>query len=234
VGKIFKHWRDRRVWLAVWPICMSFIPLGIAFGVLAQKLNFSPWEVLGLSTIVYAGSAQFIGVSMISGGFSMLSIVLTTFVVNLRHFLFSSTLAPYFKESSKSFISLFTYGLTDEAFAVNIREFGVGNWSHHQSLMVNFIIWLTWVSATVFGAVAGEWLAIDLEVIGFGLTAMFIGLWSFYLQQKPFVVVGFLGGFLAVLLYPFVSYKLHLVGAAVIAATIGCIWECRGEGGLDE
>lgn len=225
-------WGERRIWAVVWPVCISFLPIGIAFGVMAQKLNFSPWEVLGLSVIVFAGSSQFIGIAMISGGFSIFSVILTTFIVNLRHFLFSSTLAPYFGKTSKKFLCAFAYGITDESFALNIGEFTKGDWTPDQAIKVNFILWATWAIATVSGSIAGEWLPINLDVVGYALTAMFVGLWSFYLSYRPFIFIGFLGGVLAVIFYPFVSYKLHLVAAAMTAATVGCVYEMyeKGEG----
>ena len=227
----FEKWTDRRIWRAIWPICLSFIPIGMAFGVLARKLGFSSLEVAAFSIIVFAGSAQFIGISMIAGGFSLISVVLTTFVVNLRHFLFSSTLAPYFKEAPRSLIPFFTYGLTDESFAVNIREFERGDWSHGQAMRVNVLTWATWLASTLSGAVLGEWVTIDLAVVGYALTAMFIGLWSFYLHHGPFIIVGILSGIIAISLAPFVGFKLYVVAGAIIAATLGCIWECRQKGG---
>lgn len=223
-------WGDKRIWSIVWPVCISFLPIGIAFGVMAQKQNFSPWEVLGFSVIVFAGSAQFIAIAMMSGGFSVFSIVLTTFVVNLRHFLFSSTLAPYFGNTSKKFLCFFAYGITDESFALNIGEFRKKEWTPEQALKVNYILWATWVIATVSGSIAGEWLPLNLDVVAYALTAMFVGLWSFYLSYRPFIVIGFLGGILAVIFFPFVSYKLHLVTAAMTAATIGCLYEIYEKG----
>lgn len=224
---MLQGWFERRVWAVIWPVCLSFIPIGMAFGVLARKLGFSSLEVLGFSVIVYAGSAQFIAISMIAGGFSLISVVVTTFIVNLRHFLFSSTLAPHFKNASRSVIPFFTYGLTDESFAVNIREFERGDWSYSQAFRVNILTWATWLLSTLSGAVLGEWVVIDLTVVGYALTAMFIGLWSFYLHHRPYIVVGILSGVLAVGLAPYIGYKLYVVSAAIIAATIGCIWECR-------
>ena len=66
---------------AGWPICLGYLPIGLAFGVLAQKAGLGPFEIGLMSLLVFAGSSQFIAVSMISSGSSILSIVMTTFIV---------------------------------------------------------------------------------------------------------------------------------------------------------
>lgn len=222
-----KKWFERRLWLLIWPLCMSFIPIGMAFGILAEKLGFSIWEVLGFSVLVFAGSAQFIAISMIAGGSSPMTVMLTTFVVNLRHFLFSSTLAPFFRKTSKPFLFGFAYGITDESFAVNIREFDQGDWSPEEAIRVNMITWFFWALSTVGGAWLGSWVTIDFSVIVYALTAMFIGLWSFYVHQRNYLVIGLLGGILALSFFPYLGYKLHIIVAAVLAATVGCFFEYR-------
>ena len=85
--------------LASGPVCLGYIPIGIAFGVLAQKAGFTPFETGLMSLIVFAGSSQFIAVSMFAAGAGAASIIATTFVVNLRHLLMSSSLSLFFRGS---------------------------------------------------------------------------------------------------------------------------------------
>jgi 4-azaleucine resistance transporter AzlC len=93
--------------VAAWPICLGYAPIGLAFGVLAEKAGLSPLEIGLMSVIVFAGSSQFIAVSMLAAGASALSIVATAFVVNLRHFLMSSALAVYLKNSDRKKLTFF-------------------------------------------------------------------------------------------------------------------------------
>ena len=86
---------------AAWPICLGYIPIGLAFGVLAQKAGLGAMEIFLMSLLVFAGSSQFIAVSMLDGGAALTSIILTTFTVNLRHLLMSSALAVYYEKSSR-------------------------------------------------------------------------------------------------------------------------------------
>ncbi len=89
-----KSSRPQRPWLqgmvqAV-PIVLGYIPVGFAYGVLAQKAGLSAFNTLLMSIIVYAGSAQLIAVGLVSSGLAPLSIIITTFIVNLRHMLMSA------------------------------------------------------------------------------------------------------------------------------------------------
>ena len=111
---------------AAWPICLGYFPIGLAFGVLAQKAGIGPLGVGLMSLLVFAGSAQFIAVSMLAQTAALTSIVLTTFLVNLRHLLMSSALSVYLRHSSWRFLCLFSHGITDESFAVNMTQFREG------------------------------------------------------------------------------------------------------------
>ena len=70
----FPHLREGAA--AAWPICLGYVPIGLAFGVLARNIGLSPWEIGLMSLLVYAGSAQFIAVSMLGGGSAAIPIIL--------------------------------------------------------------------------------------------------------------------------------------------------------------
>ena len=77
------------------PIILGYVPVGFAYGVLAQKSGLSGLNTLLMSALVYAGSAQLIAVGLFAAAVNPLAIVATTFIVNLRHLLMSAALAPY-------------------------------------------------------------------------------------------------------------------------------------------
>lgn len=79
--------------LAAWPICLGFVPIGLALGVLAQQAGLPAWAMAMMSVLVFAGSSQFICVAMLAAGAAAPSIILATLMVNLRHALMSSALA---------------------------------------------------------------------------------------------------------------------------------------------
>ncbi len=105
------------------PIAVGGIPFGLIYGVLALASGLPPLMALAMSPIVFAGSAQFIGVQLIGAGTPGLVIVLTAFVVNLRHALYSTSLAPQMKHLPRRWQLLLAYLLTDEAYAMTIIRY---------------------------------------------------------------------------------------------------------------
>ena len=104
------------------PILLGVVPFGMIYGVLAIGAGL-PWPVaFGMSSIVFAGSAQFVAVQLIGGGALWPVILLTTFVINLRHMLYSASLAPYLQTLGRPWRALLAYLLTDEAYAVIITR----------------------------------------------------------------------------------------------------------------
>jgi 4-azaleucine resistance transporter AzlC len=223
---------NREVVRAVWPIWLGYLPLGFAGGVLSQKVGLTPLEIGVMSLLVFAGSGQFIALAMMgSTGSSMSSIVMTTFIVNLRHLLYSSTLAQYLMRQSGKYLGVFAQGITDETFAVNFNKFSEiqSYWDPSKALGVNIMAHGCWIFSNVLGNVVGNVIVVDTALVSYTLTAMFIGLWSFHFLNKKLIWTGILGGVLALILSNYLDHKLHIVVATVLAASIGCIVESWGK-----
>jgi 4-azaleucine resistance transporter AzlC len=206
---------------AAWPICLGYFPIGLAFGVLAQKAGLSPFEIGLMSLLVFAGSSQFIAVSMLNGGAATLPIVMTTFVVNLRHLLMSSSLAVYLRSLRGGWLSLFAYGVTDESFAVNLTRFRNNNWDWRQAMVVNHVSNAVWIGSTVVGGRAGQFIPAGALGIDYALIAMFLCLLVFQLRGWLYVVTAMIAGLSAVVLSLLVPGNSYIVLASVLAATIG-------------
>ena len=206
---------------AAWPICIGYIPLGLAFGILAQKAGLDLFDVGIMSAIVFAGSSQFIAVSMLGTGAPTLSIVLATFAVNLRHVLMSSALAVHLHGVSRRFLSLFAYGVTDESFAVNIVRFREGGWHPYQALALNQAANFTWIASTVLGGYGGQFIAPGSFGIDYALSAMFLCLLVFQLRGRIHILTAILAGLLATaisILWPGNSF---VIIASLLGASLG-------------
>ena len=208
---------------AAWPICLGYIPVGLALGVLAQQANIPVWAVGLMSVLIFAGSAQFIGVAMLAAGASTFSIILTTFVVNMRHVLMSSALAVYLHGVNRWFLTLFAYGITDESFAVNMTRFRKGQWNRWNALIVNHLSNLVWVLSTVIGALVGQFIPQGAFGIDYALPGMFICLLVYQLQGKIYILTGILAGVISVTWYLLIPGNSYIVGASISAATLGFI-----------
>ena len=144
---------------------------------------------MGMSLFVFAGSAQFIAMGLVAAGTVWPMIVLTTFVVNFRHLLYTATLLPHLKKLPQSWQALLAFGLTDETFAV-----AVGRWrqpdgathKHWYQLGSMVFMYTNWNMCTIVGIVAGRMLQ---DIAGWGLdfamVAAFIGMVMPYLKDRP-------------------------------------------------
>lgn len=206
---------------AAWPICMAYIPLGMALGVLAQKAGFRPLEIGLMSVLVFAGSSQFVAVSMLSGGADVTAIGLTTFMINLRHVLMSSSLAVFLKGASPAFLSAFAYGVTDESFAVNIMRFRKGPWDRWSALTVNQCTNAAWVGSTIVGAYGGQYIPVGFMGIDYALSAMFISLLVLQLRGRLYFLTALISGAVSIgvaLIFPGNAY---VIAASLVGATAG-------------
>jgi 4-azaleucine resistance transporter AzlC len=216
---------------AAWPICLGYLPIGLAFGVLAAKGGFGPLAIGLMSLIVFAGSSQFIAVSMIDAGASATAVVFTTLMVNLRHLLMSSSLAVHLRGAGRLKLSLFAYGVTDESYAVNQVRFSGGDWDLDRALVLNQTANLAWFVGTVAGGVAGQLIPAGALGLDYALNAMFICLLVMQLGSRRKVMVALLSGALAVGLAPLLPGNLHVVAAAAAAAGAGVLVGRKGGSG---
>lgn len=206
---------------AAWPICLGYLPLGFAFGVLAQKAGLDLLDIALMSILVYAGSSQFIAVAMLSGAAAPASIILTTFVVNLRHLLMSSSLAVHLHGAGRRFLSVFAYGVTDESFAVNMAKFRDGGWNRYQALAVNQMSNFAWIGSTILGGYAGQSIPAGCYGIDYALSAMFLCLLTFQLRGRQYFLTAIISGAAAIGFALVVPGNGFVIMASLFGATAG-------------
>jgi 4-azaleucine resistance transporter AzlC len=213
--------------IGAWPICLGYFPIGMALGVLARQAGLTSLDIGLMSLLVFAGSAQFIAVAMIGEGASVLSIILTTFVVNSRHLLMSSSLAPHLYGVRRSFLALLAYGVTDESYAINMTRFRLGGWDRWRALVLHHTANTTWFIASVTGALAGSLIPQGAFGIDFALPAMFLALLVYQLQTRIHVITAMIAVVVSVVCYQIIPGDGYAVIAAVVAATCGYLLERR-------
>ncbi|WP_323002127.1 AzlC family ABC transporter permease [Denitromonas sp.] len=207
------------------PLMIGTLPFGVIYGTTAVAAGLSPLAALAMSVIVFAGSAQFIAVSLISGGAALPVIWLTTFVVNLRHALYSATVHPAAQGWGLRWRALVAFWLTDEVFAViEKRLMERGN----EALLPYalgagggfYLNWLTWTAA-------GAWLGQQFpDLAGWGLDfamiATFAAMVAPQLRASTPVVVALAAGTTAWLARG-LPFKLGLILAAFAGVAAG-VW----------
>ncbi|HHX23456.1 MAG TPA: AzlC family ABC transporter permease [Thermoanaerobacterales bacterium] len=206
------------------PIVMGYIPVGFALGVMAADVGLSPLQMAIMSIFVYAGSAQFIAVEMLGSQISAVPIIITTFLVNLRHFLFSASLAPHFKEIKQRYIPLISFFITDESFAVSITDVEQKRLSHFYYFGLYITAYLSWVVSTMIGATLGS-LIPDTKALGFdfALPGMFLALLCMQFKNSKFVLVSLISGFLSIFFIYTIPGNWNVILAAIVAAIVGVL-----------
>lgn len=210
------------------PLEVGAIPFGIIFGALAVNSGLSPAAAMGFSLFVYAGSAQFIGSTLVGQGVGIPLIVFTTFIVNVRHALYSATLAPHMKHLGQRWLLPLGFWLTDETFVMVITRYNqpdkspFKHWYHLGSSVIMYINWNFW---TFIGLVAGQSIP-DLSQYGlaFVMDVTFIGMIMPQLKNRPMVVAALVAGLSAVALNDLPN-KLGLIVAVGIGIAVGLITE---------
>ncbi|MDQ0268812.1 AzlC family ABC transporter permease [Cytobacillus purgationiresistens] len=198
-------------------IAIGYAPVALTFGLLAKTTGLTIGETVLMSMIVFAGAAQYISLSLIALGTSALEIILTTFIVNIRHFLMSTALNEKAEEDHLLYKAIYSFGITDESFSVVATRDGILKTGF--ILGVNSIGYFSWVIFSAIGFVIGANLPQILqESMSVALYAMFIGL------LVPSMKNGIKFVFLAVLAACFNSIfiytKILATGWGIVAATI--------------
>ena len=158
------------------PILISFIPVGLAYGILMQTSGYN-WVWTGAcSLFIFAGSLQFLAVSFFAGGLSLMTVTVMALLLNSRHIFYGIPFMEQWKQYGPRKLFLI-YALTDEAFSLHCsNSFDDGNKEHRMWSIIfdAMLVLVYWVSLSVIGAAIGTLIPFNTEGIDFALTALFI------------------------------------------------------------
>lgn len=143
------------------PIVIGYLPIAMTFGILSKTTGISIIDSILFSMIVYAGASQFIALNLLSIGVGMGEIILTTLLVNFRHFLMSASLATKLNEDMKKWIPIIGFGVTDETFSV--ASFKEGKLTKEYILPLQLLAYISWASGTLLGYLVGGILPDSIE-----------------------------------------------------------------------
>lgn len=209
---------------ATLPILVGVAPFGMIYGVLAVQSGLAAGTAQAMSAFLFAGSAQFIIVQLIGAGTPWFIIVITAFIVNLRHALYSASLAPYVKHLSPLWKGLLAYTLVDEAYAVGITQYeknGSQGAQHWYMLGTGLAVWSCWQASTALGIFLGAQVPAEWS-LDFTLALTFIALVVPVLKDRPMVLAAVSAGVTAVAAYA-LPYKFGLILAALVGIAVG-LW----------
>ncbi|MBI5927719.1 MAG: AzlC family ABC transporter permease [Chloroflexi bacterium] len=212
---------------ATTPLMVGVAPFGFVFGAIATGNGMSGAEAVGMSIIVLAGSSQFIAAQLLGDHTPALIIILTTFVVNLRHFLYSASLASFVRPLSKGWRALLAYMMVDEVYAIVITR------HLKRDLTASELAWFfvgsgfclisLWWTSTFVGVMIGNILpANTVDLLSFTLPLIFTAIVIPALKTRPMLFAALSAGITGIICAPMPN-KLGLLVAAAVGIAAG-LW----------
>ncbi|MGM7700229.1 AzlC family ABC transporter permease [Pseudalkalibacillus sp. Hm43] len=156
-------------------IAIGYMPVAFTFGLLAKSSGLNLFETVSMSVFVFAGAAQYISLTLFAAGIGGFEIILTTFIVNIRHLLMSASIGEKSANEPKWKKALYSFFITDETFTLASLEKG----KVQSAFMIGLglVVWTSWVSFSAIGYLIGAGLpSILQDSMGIALYALFIGL----------------------------------------------------------
>ncbi len=164
----------KKAFLKSLPVLAGYVVLGIGFGILLKKAGYGALWSFAMGTFIYAGSMQFVGVGLIDGGASIITTIITTFMVNARHLFYSISMIERYKGSGK-YKPYMIFALTDETYSLLCDgKTPEGEDPNLYRFLVSFFNHIYWISGCVLGSLLGSVLPFSTAGIEFSMTALFI------------------------------------------------------------
>jgi 4-azaleucine resistance transporter AzlC len=221
------------------PILVGTVPFGLIYGVAALQAGIPAPLAQAMSLIIFAGSAQFVTAQLVGVGIPALIIILTGAVINLRHLLYSASIAPYTRPLRLPWKMILAYLLTDEAYAIAIIHYRETDaTAPHREwffLGAGVALWTTWQASTAGGILLGAAIPASGS-LDFALPLTFIALIVPVIRDRASVVVAVAAGLVAIVAFG-LPLKLGIIVATVAGLTAGLIVESlpprAGQAALD-
>ena len=223
--------RAKQFWAGVraeFPLLVGVFPFGMIYGALAMTAGLPKAASQMMSSIVFAGSAQFVTTQLVHDAAPGFVVVLTIAVVNLRHMLYSASLAPYLASLSTRWKTLLAYLLTDEAYAPTIIKYereGIQPFTHWFLFGAGLALWTIWQISTALGIFLGTAIP-ESWSLDFALPLTFIAMVVPVLKGRPYIMAALSAGVVALLAHS-LPYKLGLILAALVGIAVGTYLEGR-------
>lgn len=156
------------------PVMAGYIILGIGFGILAHNAGYGILWILAMSLLIYAGSMQYVGIGLLAGGASVLTVILTTIMVNARHLFYSISMLRHYKNAGR-YKPYLIFSLTDETYSL-LCDGGVpeGTDPNRFRFLVSLFNHSYWVLGSITGSLLSGILPFSTAGIEFSMTALFI------------------------------------------------------------
>ena len=223
----------RRAFIASVPILCSYLFLGMAYGILMQEAGFGWAASLLTSAVVYTGAFQFVLITFLSSGASILTIAVTALLLNSRHMFYGLSFIEKFR-SYGAWKWFLIYGMPDESYSLLCsyvpREGVEEKWVH---IFSTGLIWIYWIAFSVLGGLVGQLITFDTTGIDFALTALFIVILLDQIKSTGMKLPTLIGGVSSVLCIIILGRDNFLLPSLAVTVLVLLILRNKLEGGAE-
>lgn len=211
------------------PILLGYVTLGIAFGILLQQAGFGWLWALFISTVVYAGSMQFVMVTFLGGGISLLSVILMTLSVNSRHMFYGISFIEQFKTMGKA-RPYMIFSLTDETYSL-LCGTRIPSSLNEKKVMVlmSSMNQCYWIIGSVLGNLIGNIIPFDTTGIDFAMTALFVVIFTEQWLSADSHIPTFIGLFSGILCLIIFGPGSFVLPSLILAVALLAGWTVKTE-----
>ena len=171
------------------PVLMGYLAFGIAFGLMLQEIGYNFIWAFFMSLTIYAGSGQYLGVTLLATAAALGTVAVMTLLINFRHLVYGLSLLEKFRGMGIRKLYMI-FSLTDETYALlSSAQAPVGVNPKNFYFAIALLDHAYWILGSVIGAVAGALIPIDTQGIDFAMTALFVVIaidqWKAYKNHFP-------------------------------------------------
>ena len=208
----------------IMPHHLGVFPFGLVFGVIAMTSGLSILEAILMSSIIFGGASQIVFVQLWSVGVPSFIVGSSVAIVNLRHLLYSASLAKYVESLPLRWRMLLAYLLTDQSYSVMVQKYRTEEFSqynHYYFLVIGLTLWAGWQIATIFGVLGASFISEEWSLT-FAISLTFIAIVIPLLKTRTDLIACLTAGILSIVLQP-LPWKLWLIFAGLGGITAGWI-----------
>jgi 4-azaleucine resistance transporter AzlC len=211
------------------PLAPGIGAFGILYGVTARQVGFAAWEAVAMSLIVHAGASQFAALNLWNSS-SPMTIIITTWIINLRHMLLAASIAPHLADVPRRWKGVLAYHMSDESYAITIAAYEQGHGSPGFFLGANIGTTLTWLATCTAGALLGSAIP-DPQAWGLDLVfpLAFMALLTAFVRDRPSVAAAVVGGGLALAGALWLPGNAWVIVAGLAGSAVGLLLERNGQ-----
>ena len=221
MGNIF-----RKAFIKSIPIMCSYLFVSMAYGIMMENAGFKWYYSLLVSLTVYTGAYQFVLVTLLSSGASILTMALTAFLMNSRQSFYALTFVDEFNRMGKRKLYMI-HTMTDETYAVNCTLPDTGKEKQSIMFWVAFLSRCYWMIGAVAGGILGQIIPIDMTGIDFCMTALFVIIFIDQWEKAESHIPAIAGIVIAAVCLLVVGPQYFLLPSLIIASAVLVVWNMR-------